>query len=417
MRSPTPPRHPADAALLRRAGRTVAVQTAAAVAVVVLLVALLVYGVALRSQGSEALTTVRNAAAVADDATDPPPGVLLVRHGPGGGPVETTPGTPARLADLAATARPGEAVERHVDGRSYLVYRVDRPAGAWVVAALDLDPRERERARLLVALLVSGTVGVVGAGVVGGLVGRRAVRPLGAALAVQRRFVADASHELRTPLTVVHTRAQMLAGRLGAAAPDLERSREDAARLVADSRSLADVVDDLLLAAELGHGVVPGDRVLLDRVVADVVATMREVAAERGVRLVHAPRRGDPAVLGVEGSLRRALSALVDNAVAHSPRGGAVLVSADLDGDRARLTVTDEGEGVDESQLDALTAPFARGTEQGSGADGERRRFGLGLALVSEVARAHGGRLSARGSSGRAAAAGSVFWIDLPLAE
>ena len=81
--------------------------------------------------------------------------------------------------------------------------------------------------------------------------GRRAVRPLAQALALQRDFVADASHELRTPLTLLSTRAQLLARSL----QDTDVGgdiREDSRGVVRDTSRMVAVVDDLLLAADAG---------------------------------------------------------------------------------------------------------------------------------------------------------------------
>lgn len=83
--------------------------------------------------------------------------------------------------------------------------------------------------------------------------GRRAVRPLGRALALQRRFVADVSHELRTPLAILSTRAQLIQGRFGRVDGPDRRLHEHVDQLVADTRALGDVVDDLLRSAELRH--------------------------------------------------------------------------------------------------------------------------------------------------------------------
>ena len=78
------------------------------------------------------------------------------------------------------------------------------------VAIYDQSRHVAEEHRLIVAVTIAGLLGILLAALIGWVVARRAARPLGAALALQRRFVADASHELRTPLAVVHTRAQLL---------------------------------------------------------------------------------------------------------------------------------------------------------------------------------------------------------------
>jgi signal transduction histidine kinase len=277
--------------------------------------------------------------------------------------------------------------------------------------------------------MVAGLVGVLLAGAIGLLVGRRAVRPLGDALALQRRFVADASHELRTPLAVLHTRAQMVRRHLPATTTPEQRTEVD--QLVSDTAALGEVVADLLLAAQLEHTDVPASEVDLAEVARNVVESMRPYAEDAGVRLeVAGPDAGtgprpdagadagaaDAVVHGAPTALRRALTALVDNAIAHSERGGVVTVlvhSEPDDGDAGatrgpvRVTVQDEGEGLDPSDAASLTTRFARGRSTSAGGG---RRFGLGLALVDEVVRAHRGRLEIAGTPG----VGSSFTMYLP---
>ena len=99
------------------------------------------------------------------------------------------------------------------DHRHYRALVVDRPEGR-VVALTDLAPYRAGLTRLLSALALAELAGVLASIAVVVLFTRRSVQPLAQALALQRRFVADASHELRAPLTVLHTRAQMLRRRI-----------------------------------------------------------------------------------------------------------------------------------------------------------------------------------------------------------
>ena len=240
-------------------------------------------------------------------------------------------------------------------------------------------------------LLVAAGVGVLVAGLVGFLAARRAVGPLQDALALQRRFVADAGPELRTPLAVLHPRAQLLARRL----PPADPARPIADQLLADSRVLGEIVEEMLTSAQLATQ--PGTGELIDpsAVATDVVTSMNVLAADAGITLNGSPE-SSRMVRGSGAALRRALTALVDNALAHTASGGHITVSTVDTARGVLLTVSDDGEGLAGQDPDRLTERFARGRESGPGVRGGRR-FGLGLALAREVAAAHGGSLSLTG--------------------
>jgi signal transduction histidine kinase len=403
----------ADAALVRRAAWSVALQTAAAVALVVLVVSVSSVLVFDRQQAAEIRDLAQRAATTADDVDDPPAGIWLVRIGldAAGRPTGRTAGvgTPpeAAAASVLDTA-PAGLLQVDADGRTWTAW-VDVRPDVRFVAIYDQGLHVAEEQRLIVAVTVAGLLGIVLAALLGWVVARRAVRPLGAALTLQRQFVADASHELRTPLAVVHTRAQVLRRR---AAPD-DPSRPELDQLVADTRVLGDVVADLLTSAQLEHTAPVGEEVHVAELARLVAASMTVVAATRDVRLVV----DDPAggveeahadvVLGARTALRRALSALVDNAIAHSPAGSTVRLEVARRGSDVLVSVLDDGEGLDPQDTARLTQRFARGSDTGAG-----RRFGLGLALVDEVVRAHGGRLEIAGRIGE----GSRFTLVLPAA-
>ncbi len=265
------------------------------------------------------------------------------------------------------------------------------------------DGHDSDDQVLRIALLAAGGLAVVISGFAGFLLSRRAVRPLGDALALQRRFVADAGHELRTPLTVLHTRAQIVARKMRADDP----ARPDVEQLLADSRVLGDIVEELLESAQLAAGQRSAEPIDVDELVAEVVTTMAPIAANAAVGLVADP----PAGLTVTGSwiaLRRALTSLVDNALGHTPSQGTVRVgSARVDG-ACEITVTDDGEGPNADAV-RLTERFARGTNRATGPAG--RRFGLGLALVREITEVHGGTFELR----RHETHGAVATLRIPM--
>ena len=256
---------------------------------------------------------------------------------------------------------------------------------------------------VLIALVVLGAGAVVVVGFAGWVISRRAVRPLGEALRMQRAFVADASHELRTPLTVLDSRLQVLDRKLqrgDPAAPTLSAARRDV-------RIMIDLVTDLLLVAEgsaTGVGGPDGGADLRPVVLA-AVQDLRLLADERGVAL-RVEVRNEARVPLTEPSLRRALIVLVDNAIAHSPGGGEVVVTAVVERGRAIVRVRDAGGGVVGIAPDRVFERFAHGPETG-----RRRGFGIGLSLVRDLAVRSGGRVAVESTSER----GTTMRLELPL--
>lgn len=199
----------------------------------------------------------------------------------------------------------------------------------------------------------------------------RALARLQEALAQQRRFTANAAHELRTPLAVLLARLEAL--------PESELRQA----LMRDVDRMTRIVGQLLSLAQLKAGSLMAHQpVDLGEVCIAVVADMAPLAISEGKEIAFTPppqpirRMGDPVALA------EALSNLIDNALRHSPAGGSVTVSLDAAG---AISVRDRGPGVPAALRQQVFEPFWSG-DRGGGA-------GLGLAIVADIAAAHGGRV------------------------
>lgn len=378
-----------EAAEVARTARRLGWQTAGVVLASVLLLVAVVLGMVVRGQHRDAAAKLDQAAYTIDDTRDVPSDLWVTVVSTMDGTVTSSADLPPGLPDVAAlTAVAQQGGERRstvsADGGTVDVLTVARDR---VIVQVAVDPQGQhdELERLLTALAFAGGTGVVLAGLAGAWLGRRAVRPLAAALARQRRFVADASHELRTPLTLLSTRVQLLGRHLDADLPDLPpRVRADVTGLHGDSAALAALFDDLLLAADDRR--VPPEPVDVAAIAGTVVAAAAASAAGRGIVL---RATGDASAVALAGpvSVRRALTALVDNALDHAT--GVVEVDVARNGDLVRARVTDDGPGIAPG-----TRVFERFASDRPAGDG-RRHYGLGLALVAEIAAQHGGRVSA----------------------
>lgn len=396
---------PSDLAMLRRTGRTVAFQISIALAAVLLLVGAVVAAVYVRAQDTQITDELTEVARTADDVDDPPPGIELALR-TNQGSVSTTDGGKAGLPLLNG---PPGLVDTTFDGRQYRALIADRQEGR-VIALMDLAPSRASRGRLLGALALAELTGILASIAVVVLLTRRSVRPLAQALALQRRFVADASHELRAPLTVLHTRAQLLSQLLSGG--KVSSAAKHAGDIVDDTRLLSDVVDDLLASASLAAGNPGAGRIDVSAVAESVCHSMSHFAESIDVSLACSVQDGSE-ILGSETAIRRALTALVDNALGHTPEGGKVELRVSRDGQQVIVSVVDDGAGI---RPDVIPTIFDRFAREGHGTQSKRtgrNSYGIGLALVREIVHAHGGDIRVESAPGH----GSTFALSFPAAS
>jgi two-component system OmpR family sensor kinase len=226
---------------------------------------------------------------------------------------------------------------------------------------------------------------------------------LEAALARERRFVADASHELRTPLALLQTELELALRR--------PRSSEEHERAL---RSAAEEVDRLALLAEDLLVLARADDGKLALRIAPVepgalFGAMRRrfgLRAAGGSRDIEVAGALDAAVAGDRLRLEQALSNVVDNALRHG--AGTVRLAAQRSDGVVELRVSDEGAGFPPDFLPHAFERFARSDEARGGGNA-----GLGLAIVEAITRAHGGRVAADNGD----AGGAVVTLTLPAAE
>jgi len=210
------------------------------------------------------------------------------------------------------------------------------------------------------------------------------------ALERERRFVADASHELRTPLANLKAELE-LALRRSRSAEELESAIRSAAE---ETQRLARLAEDLLVLARADLARLPVKREPVDvaQLVGSTTETFLARARQQGVEIEARVREGLRADLDPL-RIRQAIGNLLDNALAHTSRGGRVTVEATLVDGAMSLEVSDTGRGFPPEFLTRALEPFTRPDASRSRSDGGA---GLGLAIVRAVAEAHGGSAEVR---------------------
>jgi two-component system sensor histidine kinase SenX3 len=222
--------------------------------------------------------------------------------------------------------------------------------------------------------------------------------------AVRRDFVANVSHELKTPVGAL----SLLAEAVSDASDDPEAVRRFSGRMQAEANRLSMLVQELVDLSRLqGADPLHGAHVVdVDDVVHEAVDRSRLVAERKDIELATG---GEPGlqVLGDADQLVKALRNLIDNAVSYSPESTRVAVAVRRDSDVVEISVTDQGIGIPEDDLQRIFERFYRVDPARSRATGGT---GLGLSIVKHVAGNHGGEVTVWSSEG----AGSTFTIRLP---
>jgi heavy metal sensor kinase len=228
----------------------------------------------------------------------------------------------------------------------------------------------------------------------------------------QRRFMADASHELRTPVAIMRSETEI-------ALSQQERSntemRESLSIVNDETQRLTRIVEDLftLARADAGQYKLTSKEFYLDELAGEVARSVRTLLAERELTLQldatqEMPFRGD------ENLLRRLLLNLLDNAIKHTPRGGAVTISCKRERARYLVNISDTGTGIPAEAQAFVFDRFYRADSSRSRAEddgaGLTSGAGLGLSIARWIAEAHDGTLELLHSSDE----GTAFQLILP---
>ncbi len=221
---------------------------------------------------------------------------------------------------------------------------------------------------------------------------------------MRRNFAINVSHELKTPVGAI----QLLAESVEAGADDPEMVRTFTKKLRKEAKRLGTLIQEIIEITRLQSDAPVTDvqPVGVGHVVAEAVDGTATAAAARGINIA-IDLRQDATVLGNEELLVMAVRNLVDNAIQYSDPGKRVIVTAELEGEVASVSVVDQGIGIAPAETERIFERFYR-------VDAARSRetggTGLGLSIVKHIALRHDGTVEVWSTPG----VGSTFTLKLP---
>ena len=221
---------------------------------------------------------------------------------------------------------------------------------------------------------------------------------------IRRDFVANVSHELKTPIGAL----QLLAEAVGEAKDDPEAVTRFSARMHTESERLTRLVQQIIDLSRLQQDVLSEDSSALK--VGDLINEACEhsqTEAERKHIAIASQVEPDLYIHGDRAQIHAAVSNLVENAVTYSPEDAKVSVTAKAIDDEVQITVSDNGIGIPQEEIDRIFERFYRVDPARARATGGT---GLGLSIVKHVAASNGGRVTVWSEPGQ----GSSFTLILP---
>lgn len=230
------------------------------------------------------------------------------------------------------------------------------------------------------------------------------------AIRIRDTFLSVAAHELKNPLTSLLGQAQLLRKRLAAEEILSDRNQRSIDVIVSQSIRLTQMVNAMLDISRLEHG-----QLTIEQASCDICALARQVVDELQPTITRHSLiyngLSEPVIVNGDAlRLEQVLQNLIDNAVKYSPDGGVIEVRVERGAQWGCIIVADQGVGISAEELPRLFQRFYR---VGNADSQHVIGMGVGLYVVQEIARLHGGLIEVASREGQ----GSTFTVKLPLAE
>jgi len=225
----------------------------------------------------------------------------------------------------------------------------------------------------------------------------------------RRAFISNVSHELRTPVSIIQGTTERLSAHEQSPTPEFLRGLKV---IQHEGQMLIRLIDDLFTIARIEE-----HNLRLVRSPLPVAAVVNEVVegvanlawSQQKISVESLVSRDLPDVLADRDRVRQIINNLIYNALRHTPEGGLIIVQAREHGDVVEIEVSDTGVGIEQEKLETIFTRYYQTEKTRRSGEGN----GLGLAIVEQLVKAHGGEISASSVLGQ----GTTFRFTLPIAD
>jgi signal transduction histidine kinase len=256
------------------------------------------------------------------------------------------------------------------------------------------------RSNLIISLVITNLCIWIAGGIGSYYLARRTLTPIEEAHEAQSRFTSDASHELRTPLASMKTEIEVA---LRDPALTKGEMREQLASNLEEVNKLTKLSQTLLQLSQLDHKNISKEKVKLSPTAKSVI----EKFDKTGTRISVADAKV-PSILANQSSIEELLTILLDNALKYSPSDSQINVSLIKQKQLSGFEIKNEGQGISADVLPHIFDRFYRADP--SRTNGDKRGYGLGLALAKKIVELHGGELTVSSAPGKL----TTFTVLLP---
>jgi signal transduction histidine kinase len=225
----------------------------------------------------------------------------------------------------------------------------------------------------------------------------------------RRDLIAWVSHDLRTPLASMRVMVEAMSDGVVTDAQTVSRYHHT---IQNEIQHLSHLIDDLFELAQLdtGHLKLERQMISLRDLISDTLGSMGVQATQAGINLTGTVDDAASSVCVAPDKIQRVLYNLLDNALHHTPSGGAVTVSAKPQNGATAISVHNTGSAIDPADLPHIFTSFYRGERSRMQSKDGYRGTGLGLAIARGFVEAHGGTITVESQPER----GTTFTIQLP---